>query len=143
MARGIEAMDAYQRALETGKTLDRRVKIYLIGKDRVGKTSLGKALKGEKFNANEPSTDGVVMHQPLKNAGDLPWKDSILQEETTTYHYRCAEYISNNLREQQTQTNGSSAEPEKRLEGQVEDYEERDIKMDRDLDVEAGLKLFI
>lgn len=120
-------MDAYQRALETGKTLDRRVKIYLIGKDRVGKTSLGKALKGEEFNANEPSTDGVVMHQPLKNAGDLPWKDSILQEETTTYHHRCAEYISKDLREKQTQTvQGSSSE----LESQVENYEVKEIKMD-------------
>ncbi len=126
-------MDAYQRALETGKTLDRRVKIYLIGKDRVGKTSLGKALKGEQFNANEPSTDGVVMHQPLKNAGDLPWKDSILQEETTTYHHRCAEYISKDLREQQTQTvQESSAE----LERPVEDYEEEDIKIDSKSDVE-------
>ncbi|XP_078356009.1 uncharacterized protein LOC144640814 isoform X2 [Oculina patagonica] len=148
VARGIEAMDAYKRALETGKTLDRRVKIDLIGQDRAGKTSLGKALKGEQFNANEPSTDGVVMHKPLKNAGDLPWKNSILQKETTTYHHKCAEYISNELREQQTQTAqktiatpkiGSSAEPEKTPKDQIEDWEEKDIKMDTNSDIEAEL----
>ncbi len=144
-ARGKDATDAFQRALETGKTFDRRVKIYLIGQDGVGKTSLGKALKGEKFNANEPSTDGVVMHPPMKNAGDLPWKDSILQEETTTYHYRCADYVSNDLRGQQTvqelirkPTDESSVEPEKRPEGQND--EEKDVKMDSNSDVGAGLK---
>ena len=31
----------------------------LIGQDRTGKTSLKKSLKGEKFNAKEPSTVGI------------------------------------------------------------------------------------
>ena len=97
MARGKRAVEAYQRALETGKTLDGRVKISLIGQDRVGKTSLGKALKGEQFNPNEKSTDGVQMHKPLTYADLQPWKNSIMEEETTTYHHRCAAFISREL----------------------------------------------
>ena len=66
VARGPRAVAAYQRAKATGKTLDRRVKVLLIGQDRVGKTSVGRSLKGEPFRANETSTDGVQMHEPLK-----------------------------------------------------------------------------
>ncbi|XP_078372057.1 uncharacterized protein LOC144655634 isoform X2 [Oculina patagonica] len=97
IARGKNAVAAFQRALETGETFDKRVKVSLIGRDRVGKTSLGKALRGEQFSANEESTDGVQMHKPLKYAGLQPWKNSIMQEETTTYHHKCAEYISREL----------------------------------------------
>ena len=149
-------MVAYQRALETGKTLDGRVIVFLIGQDRAGKTSVGKSLKGEKFNANEVSTDGVVMHQPVKNAGFLPWKSSILQKETTTFHHRCAEYISDDLREQQTNTalgfinkatDESFAEPAEIDKIQVKDdgetceetYGETHIKVGTEADKGAGL----
>ena len=92
-ARGPRAIAAYQRAKATGKTLDRRVKVLLIGQDRVGKTSVGRSLKGEPFRANEASTDGVQMHGPLKNPGERPWKFCTMQGETTAYHHKCAEYI--------------------------------------------------
>lgn len=160
MARGVEATSAYLRALETGKTLDRRVKVYLIGQDRAGKTSVGKSLKGEKFDANEVSTDGVVMHQPMMNAGILPWKNSAMQEETTTFHHRCAEYISKDLQEQQTHaaqvliskpTEESSAEPTEIPNFQVKDYGETyeethgetDVEVDAKTEIEAGLVRFI
>lgn len=97
VARGPRAVAAYQRAKATGKTLDRRVKVLLIGQDRVGKTSVGRSLKGEPFRANETSTDGVQMHEPLKNPGIRPWKFSIMQQETTAYHHKCAEYIGKEL----------------------------------------------
>lgn len=97
VARGPRAMAAYQRAKATGKTFDRRVKLLLIGQDRVGKTSVGRSLKGEQFNPNETSTDGVQMHEPLKNPGVRPWKFSIMQQETTAYHHKCAEYIGKEL----------------------------------------------
>ena len=97
VARGPRAMAAYQRAKATGKTLDRRVKVLLIGQDRVGKTSLGRSLKGEKFRADETSTDGVQMHEPLKNPGIQPWRYSIMQQETTAFHHKCAEYIGKEL----------------------------------------------
>ncbi|KAJ7369732.1 hypothetical protein OS493_036763 [Desmophyllum pertusum] len=60
-ARGDEAKAAYQRALETGTTSDKRVKVMLIGQDRVGKTSVGRSLKGEEFRKDESSTEGVQM----------------------------------------------------------------------------------
>ena len=97
MARGPKAVAAYQRAKETGKIRDRRVKVLLIGQDRVGKTSVGRSLKGEPFRVNETSTDGVQMHTPLKNPGIQPWKFSIMQQETTAYHHKCAEYIGREL----------------------------------------------
>lgn len=69
------------------------MKIYLIGQDRVGKTSLGRSLKGEPFRKDETSTDGVQMSQPLKNADKQPWKNAALPKDTTAYHHRFAEYI--------------------------------------------------
>ena len=96
-ARGPRAIAAYQRAKATGKTLDRRVKVLLIGQDRVGKTSVARSLKGEPFRADETSTDGVQMHVPLKNPGVRPWKFSIMQGETTAYHHKCAEFIGREL----------------------------------------------
>ena len=42
-ARGEKALAAYHRAIESGgSTYDKRVKVLLVGQDRVGKTSLGK-----------------------------------------------------------------------------------------------------
>jgi len=96
-ARGPRAIAAYKRAKATGKTFDRRVKVLLIGQDRVGKTSVGRSLKGEPFRANETSTDGVKMHVPLKNPGVRPWKFCTMQGETTAYHHKCAEYIGREL----------------------------------------------
>jgi len=66
LARGIKALEAYQRALKSGRTYDKRVKVLLVGQDRVGKTSLGKCLRGEPFNKDEPSTDGVQMIPAIK-----------------------------------------------------------------------------
>ena len=96
-ARGPRAIAAYQRAKASGKTFDRRVKVLLIGQDRVGKTSVVRSLKGEPFRANETSTDGVQMHGPLKNPGERPWKFCTLKGETTAYHHKCAEYIGREL----------------------------------------------
>ena len=97
VARGPKAMAAYLRAKATGKTLDRRVKVLLIGQDRVGKTSVGRSLKGEQFRANETSTDGVQMQEPVRNPGVRPWKDFLLQKGTTAYHHKFAEYVNREL----------------------------------------------
>ena len=75
LARGIKALEAYQRALKSGRTYDKRVKVVLVGQDRVGKTSLGKCLRGEPFNKDEPSTEGVQMIPAIKNAGKEAWKN--------------------------------------------------------------------
>lgn len=102
MARGKKALEAYRRALKSGKTYDKRVKILLIGNDGVGKTSVGKALKGEEFNENEEERDGVLMSEALKNATVKPWRNSATQRKSSAYKYRCAEYIRQNLLSEST-----------------------------------------
>ena len=109
MARGPSALAAYHRALKSGYTYDKRVKVLLIGQDRVGKTSLGKSLKGELFDENQPSTNGVVMDLPMKNVGEQPWKNYLLPQNTTVLHHKCAVFVGEDLqqsiasREQKTQ----------------------------------------
>ena len=76
LARSGNTLAAYQKALSSGKTYDKRVKVVLIGENRVGKTSLSKALKGEAFNEDEASTDGVLMSEAIKNASEMPWGNS-------------------------------------------------------------------
>lgn len=76
LARRGSTLAAYQRALQSGTTNDKRVKVMLIGEDDVGKTSLGKALKGEALNQDEASTDGVLMSEAIENASEQPWKNS-------------------------------------------------------------------
>ena len=97
MARGPSALATYQRALKSGCTYDKRVKVLLIGQDRVGKTSLGKSLKGELFDENQPSTNGVVMDLPMKNVGEQPWKNYLLPQNTTVLDHKCAVFVGENL----------------------------------------------
>ena len=97
VARGPRAVEAFIQAIKAGKILDKRVKVLVIGQDRVGKTSVVRSLKGEPFRDNETSTDGVKMHEALENPGSRPWKDSTMQKETTAYHYKCAECICKEL----------------------------------------------
>ena len=59
LRRGPDALRAYRKALEQGKTHDRRVPVMIVGQHRSGKTSLKKSFKGEKFDPNEDSTDGI------------------------------------------------------------------------------------
>ena len=58
-ARGLAAVEAYNKALLDGKAFIKRVPVMIIGQDRTGKTSLKKSLKGEKFNPKEQSTEGI------------------------------------------------------------------------------------
>jgi hypothetical protein len=46
LARGPRAQEAYENALKSGKTQNRRVPIMFIGQSRAGKTSLLRSLKG-------------------------------------------------------------------------------------------------
>ena len=65
LRRGPDALRAYRKALEQGKTHDRRVPVMIVGQDRSGKTSLKKSLKGEKFDPDEDSTDGIDVDPTL------------------------------------------------------------------------------
>ena len=69
----------------------------LVGQDRVGKTSVGRSLKGETFKADESSTEGVQMDIALKNVDEKPWKNSAEEQEITAFEEKCARYISDDL----------------------------------------------
>ena len=97
-AREEKTRAAFHRALETGgSTFDKRVKILLVGQDRVGKTSLGKALRGEPFDEDECSTDGVQMIPAVKNAGTDAWKNPASLEHTTVFDHKVAAETAKNL----------------------------------------------
>ena len=97
-ARGEKALAAFHRALETGgSTYDKRVKILLVGQDRVGKTSLGKALRGEPFDEAECSTDGVQMIPAVMNAGTGAWRNPASVEHVTVYDHKVAAKTAENL----------------------------------------------
>ena len=90
-ARGEKALAAYHRALRTGgSTYDKRVKILLVGQDRVGKTSLGKALRGLPFVKDEESTEGVQMIPAIKNAGKKAWRNPASLERITAFDHKIA-----------------------------------------------------
>ena len=97
-ARGEKAVAAYHRALETGgSTYDKRVKVLLVGQDRAGKTSLGKALRGEPFDEAELSTEGVQMIPAIKNAGTGAWRNPASVEHTTVFDYEVAAKAAKDL----------------------------------------------
>ena len=52
-------MEAYNKALNEGKTRFKRLPIMVIGQDRSGKTSLKNSMMGKPFNPDEDSTVGI------------------------------------------------------------------------------------
>ena len=93
-ARGSKARAAYNRALANGKTWDSRVRVMLIGESGAGKTSLKRSLKGEKFNNQEPSTQGIEVDPPLVKAGIKPWQDD---EKNTVFDHKSALLVARQL----------------------------------------------
>ena len=57
--KGQRAMQLYQKALRDGFVNVYRGRIFLIGQDRAGKTSLKKSLLGVPFDPKEESTEGI------------------------------------------------------------------------------------
>ena len=51
------------------------------------------------------------MYEPLKNPGNQPWKNYVLQHDTTAFHHKSAEIIS---REVQSKSTGGQT-PKKKL----------------------------
>ena len=97
-ARGEKAIAAYHRAIEAGgSSYDKRVKVLLVGQDRVGKTSLGKALRGEPFDEAELSTEGVQMIPVIKNAGTGACKNPSSLEHTTVFDHKVAAKTAEDL----------------------------------------------
>ncbi|XP_072025629.1 LOW QUALITY PROTEIN: uncharacterized protein [Amphiura filiformis] len=59
LARGPQAMLAFQHAANSGTKPVYRTRLMLVGQDRVGKTSLKKSLTGQRNVLGETSTDGI------------------------------------------------------------------------------------
>ena len=97
-ARGEKALAVYHRAIESGgSTYDKRVKVLLVGQDRVGKTSLDKALRGEPFDEAELGTEGVQMIPAIENAGTGAWRNPSFLEHTTVFDHKVAAKTAEDL----------------------------------------------
>ena len=110
LARGPKAIEAYNNALIDGKACIKRVPIMIIGQDRTGKTSLKRSLKGEKFNANETSTEGIETDPSHFNVSTEIWRASKKHkkadsETNVLFEYHAAKLISESL------TKGKPKEP--------------------------------
>ena len=62
LARGVEATVVYHKALTGGYVHVYRGRVFLIGQDRAGKTSLKKYLLGLPFDPKEESTEGIEVN---------------------------------------------------------------------------------
>ena len=96
-------MQAYQKALQEGKTSVKRVPIMLIGQGHSGKTSLKRSLKGEKFNPDEKCTSGIEMDLSYCKVSTEVWKvgekTQATDSEPFSYEQSTAQYVLNNLKD--------------------------------------------
>ena len=109
VARGLQALEAYHRAIEEGKVSVKRVPIMFIGQGQSGKTSLKRSLKGEEFNPKESSTIGIETDPSYFKVSTEVWKmgeatherDSNM--EPFSYEKQTAQYIVNSLEKNKRQ----------------------------------------
>ena len=104
LARGRPAIEAYRRALLEGKGYARRVPVMIIGQARTGKTSLKKSLKGELFNPNEGSTEGIETDPSYFKVSTDVWRTSknskdTESEPTFSFEHQTAQLIVERLKE--------------------------------------------
>ena len=103
LARGRIATEAYRRALLEGKGYARRVPVMIIGQARTGKTSLKRSLKGELFNPDEGSTEGIETDPSYFKVTTDVWRTGQKSEDTeseTTFllDHQVAQKIVESLR---------------------------------------------
>lgn len=78
------ATEIYNRELKEGYGYARRVPIMIIGQARTGKTSLKKSLKGELFDPNEGSTEGIETDPAYFKVTTDIWRTGRNGEDTET-----------------------------------------------------------
>ena len=108
-ARGISAVEAYNRALDAGRTSDKRVPIMLIGQHRVGKTSLKKSLQGMRFDPEEDSTVGINVDPSHFKVTTETWKPGTKEKDqdydsAISFKYHMAKWIVDRLKEESAST---------------------------------------
>ena len=103
--RGHLALEAYNRALNEGKTYVKRVPVMLVGQDRSGKTSLKKSLTGKPFNPDEDSTVGIDVDPSYFKVSTEVWKtgqkDQVANAEAAiSFEHHTARLVVENLKQE-------------------------------------------
>ncbi|XP_071959875.1 uncharacterized protein [Antedon mediterranea] len=73
-ARGKQAIKIYKNELKDGKIAVVNSRCMFLGKEGAGKTSCVKAMLKERFNPDEPSTDGIVTRTVFQSNSKSEWK---------------------------------------------------------------------
>ena len=82
--RGPLALEAFNKALNKGKTRLKRIQVMLIGQDHSGKTSLKKSLRGIRLNPDESSTVGLGVDPSYFKVTTEIWKTGETDEVANT-----------------------------------------------------------
>ena len=104
--RGHLAVEAYNKALNEGKTCVKRVPVMLIGQERSGKTSLKKSLTGKLFKPDEDSTVGIDVDPAYFKVSTEVWKTGEKDQATNaeaaiSYEHYAARLVVENLKQEE------------------------------------------
>ncbi|XP_068756061.1 uncharacterized protein [Montipora capricornis] len=125
-ARGSKAVDAFQKAMRTGKVKVYRGRLMLLGQDRAGKTSLKKSLLGLPFDPRQESTVGVEVDPStceIEMDQLINWTPSERKElEESEFGEEIARLIAKDLAQTEADKRNKSS-----LEEEVEDQENLEL----------------
>ena len=137
IARGSQATEAYNRALLEGRGYAKRVPLMIIGQERTGKTSLKKSLKGELFNPNEGSTEGIETDPSYFKVSTEVWRtgkksENTEPEPTFSFEHQAAQLIVESLKKgvsDSPNASNSGAEPSEMMENIMTELSPQDSKL--------------
>ncbi|KAL9965171.1 hypothetical protein ACROYT_G028934 [Oculina patagonica] len=113
LARGPLALEIYNKALKEGKTIVRRLPIMMVGQERVGKTTLKKSLKGERFHANEESTRGIEVDPSHCKVTTEIWRpgkpNQTCPDSANSFDHHAAQLIARSLTKESLKGSKSKA----------------------------------
>lgn len=109
LARGLAAVEAYNKALLSGKTVLKRLPLMLIGQDQAGKTSLKKSLRGISFDPEEDSTDGIDVDSSFFNVCTETWRTGEQDKgqnsvKEISFDYQTARSVADSLKKERKST---------------------------------------
>ncbi|XP_070562779.1 uncharacterized protein [Ptychodera flava] len=92
LAHDDEVKQLYEKYKHSGKLPFNRSKVMFVGDGRVGKTSLLRLLTGEKFQTDEPSTEGIETKMYETKDVDSRWKEC--KTSTSDEFERCVSWCT-------------------------------------------------
>ena len=109
LARGSGAKEAFNKALLEGDGYITRVPVMIVGQKRTGKTSLKRSLKGELFNPNEGSTEGIETDPSYFKVSPDVWRTGknskyTESEPTFSFEHQVDQLIVESLLKKETNT---------------------------------------